>query len=192
MNETPVLAHKRRLPLAILPLLAFLGLAGLLFLRLGAGDASKLPSALIGHSAPSLDLVALDGEPPLTDADFRAGHVSLINVFGSWCQPCHVEHEFLLALADDPDLKAKGVALYGIAQRDSAENVKRFLGASGNPYAKIGLDPENKAGIDWGVYGVPETYILRGDGAIAYKFVGPMDAESIERVIKPQILKAML
>ena len=79
-----------------------------------------------------------------------------------------------MALAADPELKAKGVALYGVAQKDSDENVRRFLGAKGNPYAKVGLDPSERTGIDWGVYGVPETFVVRGDGTIAYKFVGPM------------------
>ena len=96
-----------------------------------------------------------------------------------------------MALAADDALKQKGVIVYGVAQKDSAENIRRFLGALGDPYAKVGLDPDGRAGIDWGVYGVPETFIVRGDGTIAYKFVGPMTAESLEREVKPQILKAL-
>ena len=96
-----------------------------------------------------------------------------------------------MALAADPDLKAKGVALIGVAQEDAPENVKRFLGALGDPYAKIGLDRDGRAGIDWGVYGVPETFVVRGDGAIAYKLIGPIDADSFEKTVKPEILKAM-
>ena len=107
----------------------------------GGRRSSRIPSALIGQSAPSLALPGLDGGPGLADADLRAGHVSVVNVFGSWCIPCHEEHPVLMALAADPELKAKGVALYGVAQKDSDENVRRFLGAKGNPYAKIGLDP---------------------------------------------------
>ena len=86
-----------------------------------------------------------------------------------------------MALAADDELKAKGVVIYGVAQKDSPENVRRFLGALGDPYAKVGLDPEGRAGIDWGVYGVPETFIVRGDGTIAYKVVGPMTAETLEK-----------
>ena len=96
-----------------------------------------------------------------------------------------------MALAADPDLKAKGVAIYGVAQRDSAENIRRFLGAKGDPYAKVGLDPDNRAGIDWGVYGVPETFIVRGDGKLIFKLVGPMTAETLSSQVKPEILRAM-
>ena len=117
--------------------------------------------------------------------------MSVVNVFGSWCEPCQYEHQFLMALAADPELKAMGVAIYGVAQKDLAENVRRFLGAKGDPYAKVGLDKDDRAGIDWGVYGVPETFIVRGDGKLMFKLVGPMSAETLDREIKPQILKAM-
>ena len=127
----------------------------------------------------------------LTDADLRAGHVSVVNVFGSWCEPCHFEHQYLMALAADPELKSKGVAIYGVAQKDSAENIRRFLGAKGDPYAKVGLDQDNRAGIDWGVYGVPETFIVKGDGKLVFKLVGPITAATLESEVKPQILKAM-
>ena len=164
---------------------------GCLFERLGAGDPASIPSVLIGQSAPPLNLPGLDGASGLTDADLRAGHVSVVNVFGSWCEPCHYEHQYLMALAADPELKAKGLAIYGVAQRDSDENVRRFLGAKGDPYAKVGLDQDNRAGIDWGVYGVPETFIVRGDGKLVFKLVGPMTAETLESEVKPEILKAM-
>ena len=179
--------------LAFLPLAGFALVAALLLWRLGAGgDPSKLPSALIGQSAPPLALAGLDGSPGLTNADLRQGHVSVVNVFGSWCQPCHFEHRYLMALAGDGELKQKGVVVYGVAQKDSSENVRRFLGADGNPYARVGLDPDGRAGIDWGVYGVPETFIVKGDGTIAYKVVGPITAETLESEVKPQILKALI
>jgi len=181
---------RRRRWLAAIPLIAFLALAGLLFVRLFAGDASRLPSALIGQSAPALDLPGLDGAAGLADADLRRGHVTVVNVFASWCVPCRTEHEFLLALAHDPELKAKGVTLIGVAQKDPAENVRRFLGTLGDPYAKIGLDGDGRAGINWGVYGVPETFIVRGDGLIAFKQIGPIDATALASVVKPAILKA--
>ena len=186
----PEAQRRPRRWLAFLPLAAFALLAALLFVRLWAGDPAKLPSALIGQSAPPLNLPGLDGAAGLSDADLRAGHVSVVNVFGSWCEPCRFEHPNLTALANDEQLKAKGVVVYGVAQKDSPENVRRFLGALGNPYARIGLDPDNRAGIDWGVYGVPETFVVRGDGTIAYKFVGPMTAEAVANDVKPQILKA--
>jgi cytochrome c biogenesis protein CcmG/thiol:disulfide interchange protein DsbE len=96
-----------------------------------------------------------------------------------------------MALAADPAVNAEGVRLLGVAQKDSAENIKRFLGAKGDPYAKVGLDADGRAGIDWGVYGVPETFVVKGDGVIAFKLVGPIDADNLERVIKPEIDKAM-
>jgi cytochrome c biogenesis protein CcmG/thiol:disulfide interchange protein DsbE len=191
MSADAETAPRPRRWLAFLPLIAFACLAALLFLRLGAGDPASIPSTLIGLSAPRLDLPGLDGATGLTDADLRGGHVSVVNIFASWCEPCHYEHEYLLALAADPSLKAKGVAIYGVAQKDSAENIRRFLGAKGDPYAKVGLDSDGRAGIDWGVYGVPETFIVRGDGSLAFKLVGPMTAETLQSEVKPQILNAM-
>jgi len=192
MSQSSAAAAPRgRLWLALLPLVGFLVIAGLLLLRLGAGDSSRLPSALIGQPAPPLNLAGLDGAHGVTDADLRKGHVTLVNIFASWCEPCHIEHEYLMALASDPALKAQGVALYGVAQKDSAENIRRFLGAAGDPYGKVGLDLDGRAGIDWGVYGVPETFILKGDGTISYKVIGPMGADTLESVVKPEIAKAM-
>ena len=184
-------APRPRRWLAYLPLAVFIALAWLLFMRLNAGDPASIPSTLIGQSAPPLTLPSLDGGAGLTDADLRAGHVSVVNIFASWCEPCHYEHEFLMTLAADPSLRAKGVAIYGVAQKDSAENIRRFLGAKGDPYAKLGLDADGRASIDWGVYGVPETFIVKGDGTIAYKFIGPMDAQALASVVLPEIEKAM-
>jgi cytochrome c biogenesis protein CcmG, thiol:disulfide interchange protein DsbE len=180
----------RRL-LALVPLLFVLALGALFFARLFAGDPSQIPSALIGQSAPAIDLPGLDGAPGLTDADLRKGHVSIVNIFGSWCLPCHAEHDSLMAIAADKDLAAKGVALYGVAQKDDPENLRRFLGAKGDPYAKLGLDQNGRTSIDWGVYGVPETFIVKGDGTIAYKFIGPIDPQILATVVTPQIEKAM-
>jgi len=191
VSEGAPKSARRRGALAALPLIAFAALAALLFARLYAGDASRIPSALIGQSAPALALPGLDGAPGLADADLRQGHVTLVNIFASWCVPCHEEHEFLMALAADAALKAKGVVLVGVAQKDSQENIRRFLGAGGDPYAKVGLDGDGRAGIDWGVYGVPETFVVKGDGAIAFKLVGPIDAATLESVLKPEIAKAM-
>jgi len=191
MSDAAEARQRPRRRLVYLPLFAFVIVAALLFARLYAGDPSRLPSVIIGQGAPPLTLPGIDGGRGLTDADLRQGHVSLVNVFGSWCEPCHLEHPNLMTLAADPTLKAKGVAIYGMAQKDSAENVRRFLGAKGDPYAKVGLDADGRAGIDWGVYGVPETFIVRGDGEIVYKVIGPITPEALESEVKPQILKAM-
>jgi cytochrome c biogenesis protein CcmG, thiol:disulfide interchange protein DsbE len=181
----------RRILLTVAPLLIFAALAALFYFRLFAGDASKIPSALIGQSAPRLELPALNGAAGLKDADLRQGHVSVVNIFASWCVPCHEEHAILLDLAADKSLAAKGVKLVGVAQKDDPENVRRFLGAKGDPYASVGIDRDGQAGIEWGVYGVPETFIVKGDGTIAFKLVGPMTAETLASVVRPQTEKAM-
>ena len=188
--ETQRRVRRRRHSYAA-PLLIFGALALLFFARLFAGDASRIPSALIGQSAPPLDLPALDGAAGLKDADLRQGHVSVVNIFASWCVPCHEEHAILLDLAADKALAAKGVQVIGVAQKDDPENIRRFLGAKGDPYAKIGLDRDGRAGIEWGVYGVPETFIVKGDGTIAFKLVGPMSAATLASVVRPEIEKAM-
>ncbi len=163
--------------LLMLPLLGFTALAALLAVRLGAGDPSRVPSALIGRSLPSFDLPPLDGlatsgRPGLATADLRSGHVTLLNVFASWCAECHEEHDALLDLARDPALKAEGVTLAAITYKDSPENARRYLGSKGNPFAQVGTDASGRTGIDLGVYGVPETFVVRGDGTVAYKLVG--------------------
>ncbi len=183
----------RRPRLVLLPLLFFAALAGLFLVRLFAGDDSRLPSALIGKEVPRFDLPAitgLAGRPGLSDADLRQGHVTVLNVFASWCVPCHQEHPFLLALSQDATLAKEGVKIVGIAYKDNSENIRRFLGEAGDPYARIGADVSGRVGIDFGVYGVPETYIVKGDGKIVYKFVGPMNQDSIRSTILPQIEKA--
>ncbi len=183
----------RRPRLVLLPLLFFAALAALFLLRLFAGDDLRLPSALVGKEVPHFNLPSIDGlagHPGLADADLRQGHVTLVNVFASWCVPCHQEHPFLLALAQDATLMKEGVVIVGIAYKDSSENTRRFLGADGDPFARIGADTSGRTGIDFGVYGVPETYIVKGDGKIAYKFVGPMSEDSIRAIILPQIEKA--
>ena len=191
MSAGETVAPRRSGLLMLLPLLIFGALAILFFMRLFAGDAARIPSALIGQSAPPLDLPALDGGAGLKDSDLRQGHVSVVNIFASWCLPCHDEHPVLLDLAADKALAAKGVRVIGVAQKDDPENVRRFLGAKGDPYAKVGVDRDGRAGIEWGVYGVPETFIVKGDGAIAFKLVGPMSAQILASVVKPEIEKAM-
>jgi cytochrome c biogenesis protein CcmG, thiol:disulfide interchange protein DsbE len=183
----------RRLVLAFLPLLIFAAVAVLFLFRLYAGDASRIPSALIGTKVPQFNLAPVEGladKPGLTDADLRQGHVTLVNVFASWCGPCHQEHPVLALLAKDPKLAAAGVRLVGLAYKDEPANTTRFLTREGNPYARIGADRDGMTGIDFGVYGVPETFVVKGDGTIAYKFIGPMTEESIRDTLLPEIEKA--
>ncbi|MGA8171661.1 MAG: DsbE family thiol:disulfide interchange protein [Methylocystis sp.] len=179
--------------LRLLPLGVFVLLAGLFLLRLFAGDASRLPSPLIGRPAPPFALpavIGLAGVPGLSDANLREGHVSIVNVFASWCAPCHVEHATLMALARDPALKDKGVRLYGISYKDEPANAVKFLSEDGDPYAAIGADTSGRAAIDFGVYGVPETFIVKGDGTVAYKFVGPLSPQGLAETLIPEIEKA--
>ncbi len=152
------------------------------FVRLYAGDASRLPSAMIGRPVPHFDLPPLAGVdvPGLSDADLRQGRVTLVNVFASWCVPCHAEHAVLMEISRDPALRDR-IALVGLAYKDQPENTRRFLGQDGNPYARIGVDATGRVGIDFGVYGVPETYVVKADGTIAYRFVGPLSAEFVAR-----------
>jgi cytochrome c biogenesis protein CcmG/thiol:disulfide interchange protein DsbE len=178
--------------LVLLPLVAFLGLAALFFIRLGAGDASRIPSALIGREAPATDLPPVaglerDGKPipGVAAADFK-GAVTVLNVWASWCVPCHDEAPLLMQLARDSRIR-----VVGINYKDQADNARRFLGRYGNPFAASGADANGRAAIEWGVYGVPETFVVGRDGKIAYKLVGPITPDNIEQVMKPEIEKAL-
>jgi cytochrome c biogenesis protein CcmG/thiol:disulfide interchange protein DsbE len=179
-------AWPRRL-LVLVPLLAFAALVALFYFRLGSGDPSRLPSALIGKPAPTHVLPALEGAsvPAFSPSEF-AGAVTLVNVWASWCVPCRDEHPFLVRLAAD-----KRIRLVGINYKDAAANANDFLKRYGNPFAAIGVDAAGRAAIEWGVYGVPETFIVGRDGRIAFKHVGPIDAQSLEALIKPAIEKAL-
>ena len=175
-----------RLVLA-LPLLFFAGLAALFYVGLFAGDPARIPSALVGKPAPSFDLPPLPGlqVPGLASADLR-GRVSLVNVWASWCVPCRDEHPMLMALARDGRIR-----VLGLNYKDQPENARRFLGVHGNPFAAIGMDASGRAAIDWGVYGVPETFVVGPDGRILYKHVGPLTDQSVRDVLGPVIEKAL-
>jgi len=177
--------------LLFLPIAVFAALAALFFIRLYTGDASLLPSALIGRQVPHFDLRPLPDvqTPGLSDSDLRTGRVTLVNVFASWCVPCHTEHPVLMQISRDPQLEER-VALVGLAYKDEPENTRRFLGQSGNPFVRIGIDASGRTAIDFGVYGVPETYVIKGDGTIAYRFIGPLSEESFRQVLLPQIIAA--
>jgi cytochrome c biogenesis protein CcmG/thiol:disulfide interchange protein DsbE len=168
--------------LVFVPLIAFFALAALFFVRLGAGDPSRIPSALIGHEVPHFALASLPGRAGsgLDDAQLRAGHVTLVNFFASWCPQCVDEHDLLLQLAGDDRLKARGVLLDGIVYKDVPANARRYLDSKGDPFAALGTDPSGRTGIDFGVYGVPETFVVRGDGTIAYKVIGPITPDNVD------------
>ena len=183
----------RRL-LAWLPLVVFAGLAALFLVRLGAGDPSRIPSPLIGLPVPPFSLPPLPGRPALPGvaadageshgvgldaAALKRGHVTLVNVFASWCAECHDEHEILMMLAKSPRMREIGAALDGIVYKDKAEDARRYLGSKGDPYAALGDDHSGRTAIDFGVYGVPETFVVRGDGTLAYKLIGPVTPDNL-------------
>jgi cytochrome c biogenesis protein CcmG/thiol:disulfide interchange protein DsbE len=181
----------RRKLLALLPLVAFLALAALFFSRLGV-DSQRLPSALVGKPAPVFSLPPLEGAgvPAFSDADLRKGAVTLVNIFASWCGPCRDEHPLLMRLAADESLKKAGVRIAGLSYKDDPANSLRFLKELGAPYDMIGVDRGGRAGVEWGVYGVPETFVVRGDGVIAYKHIGPLTEQSLRDKLLPEIEKA--
>jgi cytochrome c biogenesis protein CcmG/thiol:disulfide interchange protein DsbE len=195
MSDTSRMAkagNGKRVLFALLPLAVFLALAFLFLTRLGT-DSSKVPSALIGRAVPAFSLPPLQGVPQagFSHEDLKKGGVTVVNVFASWCGPCRDEHPQLMALAKNDALKARGVRIAGLNYKDEPGNAKRFLDGLGNPYELIGADRSGRVGIDWGVYGVPETFVVRGDGTIAYKFIGPISEAALEKVLVPEIEKAM-
>ena len=175
-----------------LPLIAFAALAALFWFRLGDGDPSRIPSALIGHPAPQTALPPLVGlvnngaQVPGLDPAALKGKVSVVNVWASWCVPCHDEAPLLTGLAQD-----KRLQIVGINYKDSPDNARRFLGRYGNPFGIVGVDGNGRAAIEWGVYGVPETFIVGREGTIVYKMVGPVTPENFDSVLKPEIDKAL-
>jgi cytochrome c biogenesis protein CcmG, thiol:disulfide interchange protein DsbE len=185
-------APRRRSFLMLLPLIFFAGLAVLFWFGLGAGDPSRIPSALIGHPAPQTSLPPLQGltvngqAVPGLDPSAFTGKVSVVNVWASWCVPCRDEAPLLTELGKD-----KRLQMVGINYKDTPDNARRFLGRYGNPFGVVGVDGNGRAGIEWGVYGVPETFVVGRDGTIAYKLVGPIMPDNIDAVLRPQIEKAL-
>ncbi len=168
----------------LLPLVLFLVLAGYFALALRPGyDPQTLPSAMIDKEAPQFDLAGLNGEG-LTRDGLKGGPV-LINFFASWCVPCRVEQPVLMRLAN-----REHVPLYGIDYKDQPEDAAKLLAQFGDPYRRVGLDPDGRVGLDFGVYGVPETYVLDSTGHIRKRFVGPLTAEEVENELLP-LLKAL-
>jgi len=189
-NESAKLSRRRIAVLA--PLAIFLGLVALFVIRLQSGDPARIPSALIGHPAPQTSLPAVagldrDGEPvPGIDPAGFKGAVTVVNVWASWCVPCHDEAPLLMELSKDRRLR-----IIGINYKDQPDNARRFLGRYGNPFVAAGADEDGRAAIEWGVYGVPETFVVGRDGRIAYKLVGPITADNFDSTLKPEIEKAL-
>ncbi|MBB5573972.1 MULTISPECIES: DsbE family thiol:disulfide interchange protein [Rhizobium] len=190
-GNKPKSGNTGRYLLALIPLIVFaciaLAVGKVMYDQEVHGtDISAIPSALIGTKAPTLALTPLEGSnlPALTD-DAIKGKLTLVNVFASWCLPCREEHPVLKQLAKDGRLN-----IVAINYKDTSENALRFLGELGNPYSAIGIDPNGSAAIDWGVYGIPESYLVGPDGTILYKQVGPFTANSLKEGLYPAIEKA--
>ncbi|MFM9941377.1 MAG: DsbE family thiol:disulfide interchange protein [Hyphomicrobiaceae bacterium] len=188
----PAGQRRRHLGLLLAPALLFGALAGLFFFALQKGDPSKIPSALIGKPAPQFTLAAVEGmmeggRPVATfqRADLAAGTPTVVNFWASWCLPCVDEHPLLLELK-----KRAGINIVGVNYKDQPANARRFLSRYGNPFSAVGADPAGKAAIEWGVYGMPETFVVDGRGTIVYKHVGPISPEALETRILPAIAAA--
>ena len=175
-----MMARSRAAVAVAAPLAIFVAVGGLLYAGLRLDDSGGLPSSLIGHPAV-LDIAPLgDMETPSAE-DLALDQPKLVNFWASWCAPCRVEHANLMSMADS------GIPIHGVNYKDDPENALEFLRELGNPFAKSGADPEGRAAIDWGVYGIPETFVVDGSGNIALRFAGPVT----ERVMRETILPAI-
>jgi cytochrome c biogenesis protein CcmG/thiol:disulfide interchange protein DsbE len=168
--------------LFVLPVLAFVALGTLLWVGLGR-DPSLRSSPLEGRPVPEFALPPLPdrgADTGLAAADLT-GAPSLVNVFASWCAPCRVEHPLLTGLAED------GVAVHGIVYKDEPAATKKFLADLGDPYRRIGVDADGRVGIDWGVTGVPETFVIDAEGNIVHRHVGPLSARDLNETVLPML-----
>ncbi len=174
---------RRRIPLlALLPPLLFLVIAGFFYAGLGRDD--QLPSTMIGRAAPAVKVAPLGDLPVLTDDMIRAPEVKLVNFWASWCLPCRVEHAQLM------EMNARGVKIYGVNYKDKPENGLGFLAELGNPFHAVGADRNGRMAIDWGVYGVPETFVIDPAGKVVLRFAGPITRDVMDNTILPAIEKA--
>ena len=169
----------------LVPVVVFVGLAWLLYVGLFQGPPSLLPSPLVGKPAPDISLPALDAQAQNFDrAELGQGRPIIVNFWASWCVPCRLEHSTLQALA-----ARKGITLYGVDYKDKPEDARAFLSELGNPFGKINEDREGRVTIDWGVTGVPETFVIDSKGIIRVHYAGPLNDQVVERLILPALEK---
>ena len=180
--------RQRSNAIVVIPVILFAALAIVFAFSLKTGDPTRLPSALIGKPAPAFDFPPLadlnkDGQavPGVATGDLKSGEVTVVNFWASWCVPCIQEHPLLV------ELGKRGVKMVGINYKDPAPGGLRFLGRYGNPFAAVGTDVGGRGAIEWGVYGMPETFVIDKQGRIAYKHVGPITAESLAEKVLPAI-----
>lgn len=168
-------------PLMILPLVIFAAFAAMAGIGMWRDDPEALPSARQGQTAPPLQLTEMQGKDVVTADTLRDGQVKLVNFWASWCAPCRVEHPNLDALSRE------GIPIYGINYKDDPANAAGFLEELGDPYVAIGVDGQGRTALDWGVYGVPETYVIAGDGTIMLRFAGPITQRVITETLRPAL-----
>ncbi|MCM2560985.1 DsbE family thiol:disulfide interchange protein [Lutimaribacter sp. EGI FJ00015] len=168
-------------PMMLAPPLIFAALAVMFYVGMGREDPDQLPTALAGRAAPAVAMTPLEGKPGFGDADLRSGEVVLVNYWASWCAPCRVEHPNLEQLAQ------QGVTIYGVNYKDKPGNALKFLEELGDPYTAIGADAQGRMALDWGVYGVPETYVIDGNGVIVARHAGPVTQRVMETTLMPAI-----
>ncbi|MES1991504.1 MAG: DsbE family thiol:disulfide interchange protein [Pseudomonadota bacterium] len=172
---------------ALIPAVVFLVVAGLFLVAVFRGDSSLVPSPLIGRNVPVFSLPAIEGTglSGFANEDLGGGKPVIVNVWASWCVPCRDEHAILSALKGKTD-----VAIFGLNYKDTGEGARQFLVELGNPFTRLGADESGRVGIDWGVYGVPETYIVDGKERIVYKHVGPLTMQIVDDEILPALRAA--
>lgn len=172
-------------PLVLLPPLLFAAFAATAWFGLRNERASELPSALVGRPAPGFaHVAALRDDPPPSAQELAAPGVKLVNFWASWCAPCRVEHPVLT------DLAARGLPVIGVNYKDDPAKALAFLDELGDPYARVGADADGRTGLDWGIYGVPETFVIDGDGTVLYRHPGPITPDVLEKRLAPAITAA--
>ncbi len=177
----------RRQLLYLVPVVIFGVIAGnLLWGLISDRDPNAIPSVMIDQPVPEFELGPIEDMvgPGLKTADLTNGQVTLVNFFASWCLPCLAEHPVLIEIVE-----RDGVRLVGINYKNEPEEARAWLAELGNPYAQIGADTSGRVGIEWGVYGLPETFVIDKQGRIRYRHVGPLDARALEREIRPRLRK---
>ena len=167
----------------VAPVVIFLSLAALLYIGLFQGPPSELPSPLIGKPAPDIALPTLDDQSPgFARGELGQGKPIIVNFWASWCVPCRLEHPTLEALA-----KRQGITLYGVDYKDDPAKARAFLSELGNPFGKINQDKDGRVAIDWGVTGVPETFVIDSKGIVRVHYAGPLNDEALERLVLPAL-----
>lgn len=170
--------------LMLLPPVLFIGLAALFYAGMERKNPNELPSTRIGQEAPKLTVTQLGDGAPFTDATLRVPGVKLVNFWASWCAPCRAEHPNLEKLA------AQGVTIYGVNYKDDPTKALAFINGLGNPYTAMAADRAGRTALEWGVYGVPETFVIDSTGTILFRFPGPITGDVLENTILPKIAEA--